>query len=56
MTMYALTHARHTARLARQYAALATALDARGDRLGAFSASLRSARLAQVSEAWSVVA
>lgn len=56
MTMFATVNARHTARLARQYAALATALDARGDHLGAFSASLRSARLRQVSEAWSVVA
>lgn len=56
MSKFALTNARHTASLSRLYRGLANTLAQRGDHLGAFSASLRSHRLAQVAQAWEVVA
>lgn len=55
MSKFASTNAIRTRALSRLYRGLATALDARGDHLGAFTMSLRSQRLAQVSAAWEVV-
>lgn len=56
MSHFASTNAIRTRALSRLYRGLAVTLDARGDHLGAFTMSLRSQRLAQVADAWQVVA